>query len=63
MEMLARWAVYLAIAGGALTAILVVVVAYDPKTGAWLAFFLVVALLGAAVLGFEKRTKSAYPGS
>lgn len=59
MDALARWAGYLAIAGGALTAILVGVVAYDPNTGAWLAFFLVVALLGAAVFGFEKRTRSA----
>jgi len=59
MEMLARWAGYLAIAGGAIAAILVGIVAYDPDTGAWFAFFLVVALLGAAVLGLEQRTRAA----
>lgn len=59
METLARWAGYLAIAGGAIAAILVGIVAFDPNTGAWFAFFLVVALLGAAVLGFEKRTRTA----
>jgi len=59
MDTLARWAGYLAIAGGAIVAILVVVVAFDPNSGAWFAFFLVVALLGAAVLGFENRTRVA----
>src|SRR3990172_281808 len=51
----------LGIAGGAIVAILVVVVAFDPNSGAWFAFFLVVTLLGAAVLGFENRTRVA-PG-
>lgn len=59
METLARWAAYLAIAGGALATLLVVIVAYDPATPAWSAFFIVVALLGAAVLGLEERTKAA----
>ncbi|MBI2762283.1 MAG: hypothetical protein HYX54_00780 [Chloroflexi bacterium] len=59
MDMLNRWAGYLAIAGGALTAIVIGVVVYDPNTGAWTAFFLVVALLGAAVFGFERRTRTA----
>jgi len=59
METLARWAGYLAIGGGALVAILVVITAYDPATSAWYAFFLVVALLGAAVLGFQELTKAS----
>lgn len=57
METLARWAGYLAIAGGVITAALVVITTVDPESPAWFAFFLVVLLLGAAVLGFEKRTR------
>ena len=59
MDLLERWAGYLAIAGGALTAVLVGVVAYDPNTSAWSAFFLVILLLGAAVPGMERRTRTA----
>lgn len=58
METLARWAGYLAIAGGALVVVLVAITTYDPESAAWFAFFLVVALLGAAVLGFQERTKA-----
>ncbi len=58
MLTLARWAGYLAMTGGALVAILVVITTYDPNSPAWFAFFLVVALLGAAVLGFQERTKA-----
>lgn len=59
MDTLASWAGYLAIAGGALAAIVIGVVVYDPNTSAWNVFFLVVALLGAAVFGFERRTRTA----
>ncbi|HSO28760.1 MAG TPA: hypothetical protein VLS28_02545 [Candidatus Sulfomarinibacteraceae bacterium] len=59
MDAVARWAGMLAIAGGALTVILVGIVAYDPNTDAWFGFFLVVALLGLAVLGLEMRTRTA----
>jgi hypothetical protein len=59
MDTLARWAGYAAMAGGALATILVGIVAYDPVTDAWLAFFLVVALLGVAVLGLDRSTRSA----
>ena len=59
METLARWAGYLAIAGGALVAVLVVITTVDPNSSAWFAFFAVVALLGAAVLGFQERAKAA----
>ena len=58
MGTVARWAGYLAMAGGALVAILAVVTAYDPETAAWYGFFLVIAFLGAAVLGFQERTKA-----
>jgi len=57
METLARWAGYLAIAGGATTAALAVIVTLNPESPAWFAFFLVILLLGAAVLGFERRTR------
>lgn len=59
MDSLARWVGYLAIVGGALAAIVVGVAVYDPKTEPWSAFFVVVALLGAAVFGFERRTRPA----
>jgi hypothetical protein len=59
MDTLARWAGYAAMAGGALATILVGIIAYDPNTDAWLAFFLVVAFLGVAVLGLERSTLSA----
>jgi len=58
MDALSRSAGYLAIAGGAVATVLVGVVAYDPNTAAWNGFFLVVALLGAAVLGLESRTRA-----
>jgi hypothetical protein len=58
MDALSRSAGYLAMAGGALATILVGVVALDPNTGAWSGFFLVVALLGAVVVGLEKRTRA-----
>lgn len=60
MNMLARWAGYLAIAGGAvMTVVLVVATFGDPESPVWNLFFLVVALLGAGVLGLYERTKSA----
>ncbi len=64
METLGRWAGYLAIAGGlVMVAMLVLVVLTDPATSpAWNLFWLVVALLGAGVLGLYERTKSAVGG-
>ncbi len=61
METLARWAGYLAMAGGAVVAVmLVLVVVTDPATSpAWNLFWVVIALLGAGVLGLYERTKSA----
>src|SRR3989304_1502445 len=59
MDTLARWAGYVGVAGGGVGVIRVVLVTSDPNSGAWFAFFLVVALLGAAVLGFENRTRAA----
>ncbi len=61
METLARWAGYLAIAGGALFVVmLVLVVITDAATSpAWNLLWVVVALLGAGVPGLYERTKSA----
>ena len=58
MDASARWAGYLAMAAGALTAILAAFVAYDPNTAAWNGFFLVVVLLAAAVFGLERPTRA-----
>ena len=57
--MLARWAGYLALAGGALLLVLVVIVAFDPASPAWWAFFAVVVLLGAAALGLWQHVRAA----
>src|SRR3990170_908341 len=60
MKTLARWAAYLAIAGGAVMVVmLVLVVITNPATSpAWNLFWVVVALLGAGVLGLYERTRS-----
>jgi hypothetical protein len=57
METLARWAGYLAIAGGAIMAVVSVVTTVDPTSPAWVGFFVVPVLLGAAVIGFQERTR------
>jgi len=59
MDMLGRWAGYLAIAGGAVMTVALVIVTFSPISDAWNALFIVVALLGAGVLGLYERTKSA----
>ena len=61
MKTLARWAAYLAIAGGAVMVVmLVLVVITNPATSpAWNLFWVVVALLGAGVLGLAERARSA----
>jgi len=61
MKTLARWAGYLAIAGGAVMVVmLVLVVITDPATSpAWNLLWVVVALLGAGVLGLYEQTRSA----
>lgn len=64
MEMLARWAGDVASAGGAvMVAMFLLVVATDPATTpAWNLLWVVVALLGAGVLGLYERTKTAVGG-
>jgi len=59
METLARWAGYLAIVGGGLMVVVTVATTVDPDSPIWFVFFLVPILLGAAVLGFEQRTRAA----
>ena len=59
MDMLGRWAGYLAIAGGAVMTVALVIVTFSPTSDAWNTLFIVVALLGAGVLGLYERTKSA----
>lgn len=57
MGMLARWAGYLAIAGGTTMTLILVIVSVDPESAVWNLFFVVVALLGAATVGLAERTK------
>ena len=57
METLARSASYMAIAGGGLMAIVILVTTIYPTSPAWVGFFLVPLLLGGAVLGFQQRTR------
>lgn len=59
MENLARSAGYLAIAGGAVLSVVIVVTTLDPTSPAWVGFFLVPILLGGAVLGFQEGTRSS----
>jgi len=59
MDTLARWAAYLAIAGGAVMSVVVVIVAFAPNSAAWNVLFIAVALLGAATLGLYLRAGSA----
>jgi len=61
MNLLARWAGYLAIAGGAVMVVMLfLVVITNPATSpAWNLLWAVVASLGAGVLGLYERTKSA----
>src|SRR3989304_5804411 len=60
MDTLARWAGYLAIAGGAVMVVMLFLVVFtNPVTSpAWNLFWVVVALLGAGVLGLYERTRS-----
>jgi NAD/NADP transhydrogenase beta subunit len=61
MQTLERWAGWLAVAGGALLAVMMVaVVLTNPATSpAWNLFWVVVALLGAGVLGLSEGARSA----
>ena len=59
MDTLARWAGYLTIAGGALMALILVVLTVSPDSPVTYAFIAVIPLLGAGVLGLYQRTGSA----
>lgn len=59
MDSLARWAGYLAIAGGALMAAILVVVTVSPNSPVAYVFVAVIPLLGGGVLGLYQRTRSA----
>jgi len=59
METLARWAAYLAMAGGAIFAATLIVVVISPTSPAWFGEFAGIVLLGAAVPGLYWRTRPA----
>ncbi len=59
MDTLARWAAYLAMAGGALFTLTLVIVAFSPTSPAGYGFFVAIVLLGAALPGLYWRTKPA----
>ncbi len=59
METLARWAAYLAMAGGALFTVVLVIAAFLPTSPVWYGFFVGIVLLGAAVVGLYWRTRPA----
>lgn len=59
MNMLARWAAYLAMAGGALFTVILVITAFSPTSPAWYGFFVGIVFLGAAVAGLYWRTRPA----
>ena len=59
METLARWAAYLAMAGGALFTIILIITAVSPTSPVWYGFFVGIVLLGAAVAGLYWQTRPA----
>lgn len=59
MDLLGRWAGALAMAGGALVTVVLLMTAFSPTTPAWYGLFLGVVLLGFAVPGLYWRTKAA----
>ena len=59
MDALGRWAGFLAMAGGALLTIILIIVALSPTSIAWYGLFLGIVLLGAALPGLYWRTRPA----
>lgn len=59
MDTLARWAGYLAIAGGALMAVILVALTVSPNSPVSNLFVAVIPLLGGGVLGLYQRTRGA----
>jgi hypothetical protein len=55
----ARWAGVLAMAGGALLTVILIIVAFSPTSNTWYGLFLGIVLLGAAVPGLYWRTRPA----
>lgn len=59
MEALARWGAYMAMAGGGLFVVVLVIVAFSPTSPMWYGFFVGIVLLGAAVVGLYRQTRPA----
>ncbi|MBF8289469.1 MAG: hypothetical protein HW391_437 [Chloroflexi bacterium] len=59
MSVLARWAGVLAIAGGTILSVILIIVAFSPTSNVWYGLFLGVVLLGAAPPGLYWRTRPA----
>ena len=59
MDALGRWAGILAMAGGALLSVILIIVAFSPEATAWYGLFVGIVLLGAAVPGLYWRTRAA----
>ena len=59
MDSLGRWAGFLAMAGGILLAVILIIVALLPTSIAWYGLFVGIVLLGAAVPGLYWRTRPA----
>lgn len=51
METLARWAAYLAMAGGVLFTVTLIILAFSPTSPTWYGLFVGTVLLGGAVAG------------
>lgn len=54
METLSRWAASLAMAGGALFVVVLLIVAFSPTSPVWYGFLVGIVLLGAAVVGLYR---------
>ena len=54
METLSRWAASLAMAGGAVFVVVLLIVAFSPTSPVWYGFLVGIVLLGAAVVGLYR---------
>lgn len=62
MDALARWAGFMAMAGGGLVSVILIIGTLSPASAAWYGLFPGIVLLGAAVPGLYWRTRPATGG-